>query len=520
MGDADGRDAVPEAFATARVLRSRPVRVGLAIAALGRAGGAAARQALQADPLVGELPAPPADRWARYPNVVVAHLAPAPLTAGAAVHERLRPGAWRLQLRRLRPDLVLLDGPEGPGIRHREVATEARALGSAVVTVGDRPAPGVTGDLHLRCGLLEDHTSEVLVLPPGVDVRHASPVGRTPGWQPADAVPGEPPTRHHRRLLELAATGTVPLLPPGSPAAALFGPYADLVTRLPIPSTSETPPNGTPTAQTPPGGTPPFDDEALARASVRLRRHVHRHHGTEARLGAILAALGRAPESAPGITVLLASNRPDRVGQALAQVAAQAHTPLSVRVLLHGFEAADAPGLRTAEDLAVEVSSFPAAWPLGAVLDAGAQRLATPLVAKMDDDDLYGPDHLGDLVLALRYSGADAVGRWSHAVYLAARDVTVVVRPEQQERFIHHLPGATLLVPTEVLRRHRWRHVPSAVDTELVRAIHGAGGRTYSTHRFGFVRQRHGTHTFARRDAEFAREGRVTPGLDRSVLTV
>jgi hypothetical protein len=505
MGDADGRDAVPQAYATARVLRSRPVRAALAIAALRRAGGAAARQALLADPLAGELPAPPAERYARYPNVVVAHLGADPPTAGAAVHERLRPGAWRLQLRRLRPDLVLLDGPDGPALRHRELAGEARALGSAVVTLGDRPAQGVARDLHVRPGLAEDHTAEVLLLPPGVDVRRCSPVGRVPGWRAADAAPGEPPARHHRRLLELAATGTVPLLAPDSPAAVLFGPFADLVARPAAPT---------------PDRVPPFDDEALARASVRLRRHVHRHHGTEARLGAILTALGRPPEPSPGITVLLASNRPDRVGPALHQVAAQAHPDVTVRVLLHGFDAADAQGLRAAGELPVEVSSLPASWPLGAVLDAGSQRLATPLAAKMDDDDLYGPEHLGDLVLALRYSGADAVGRLAHAVHLAARDVTVLTEPGQQERWVHHLPGATILLPTEVLRRHRWRHVPSAVDSELVRAIHAAGGRTYSSHRFGFVRQRHGVHTFDRRDRSFLREGQLTPGLDRSVLTV
>jgi hypothetical protein len=505
MGDADRRGEVPEAYATARVLRSRPVRVALALAALRRAGGAAARQALHADPLAGDLPAPPADRGVRFPNVVVAHLAAEPLTAGAAVHERLRPGAWRLQLRRLRPDLVLLDAPDGPGLPHREVAADARTLGGAVVVVGGHPAAGVVPDLQVRAGLVEDHRTEVLVLPPAVDVRRSSPVGRAPGWQAADAAPGEPPARYHRRLLELAATGTVPLLAPGSSARSLFGPDADLVTRSPGPARA---------------GGPPFDDEALARASVRLRRHVHRHHGTEARLGAILAALGRPPEPPAGITVLLASNRPDRVGPALAQVAAQAYPEVAVHLLLHGFEPGDAGGLGAAGGLPLEVSSLPASWPLGAVLDAGSQRLTTPLVAKMDDDDLYGPEHLGDLVLALRYSGADAVGRWSHAIYLATRDLTVVARPEQQERWVHHLPGATMLLPTEILRRHRWRHVASAVDSELVRAIHAAGGRTYSSHRFGFVRQRHGTHTYARRDAAFAREGRVSAGLDRSVLTV
>jgi len=69
-------------------------------------------------------------------------------------------------------------------------------------------------------------------------------------------------------------------------------------------------------------------------------------------------------------------------------------------------------------------------------------------------------------------------------------------------------------VHADVLRALRWRHVPNAVDTELVRAIHLAGGACYSTHRFGFVRTRHGDHTYA--GGSFA--GRELPRDLRALL--
>jgi hypothetical protein len=64
-----------------------------------------------------------------------------------------------------------------------------------------------------------------------------------------------------------------------------------------------------------------------------------------------------------------------------------------------------------------------------------------------------------------------------------------------------------------VLRAVRWRHVPSGVDTELVRAVHLAGGAAYSTHRFGFVRTRHGDHTFSPGERSFAGLG-VAGGVE------
>ena len=62
---------------------------------------------------------------------------------------------------------------------------------------------------------------------------------------------------------------------------------------------------------------------------------------------------------------------------------------------------------------------------LGAVLAAAAAAADGPLLAKMDDDDVYGPEHLWDLVLAHEYSGAALVGKFAATVYLARCDRTV-----------------------------------------------------------------------------------------------
>jgi hypothetical protein len=105
--------------------------------------------------------------------------------------------------------------------------------------------------------------------------------------------------------------------------------------------------------------------------------------------------------------------------------------------------------------------------------------------------------------VALDYSGADGVGRWSNETHLVDADVTVAQDLDRQERWAHHLPGATMLVRGDVLRAVRFRRVPRHVDTHLLRSIHAAGGAAYATHRFGFIRRRHGDHTYDPGDARF-----------------
>jgi glycosyltransferase involved in cell wall biosynthesis len=356
---------------------------------------------------------------------------------------------------------------------------------------------------------------------PAVDHRYVNPVDlpvhptATARWAPGRTLPvhaavvvvpeqGRDDREALRAALHLAATGTVVVAAPAGAIERTFGPHLQVA-------------EGRDAEQL--ARDLAADRDAWERASVRQRRHVLAHHTTDDRARQLLAAAGIRVRPDPRVTVLLATRRPELVPIALAQVAGQRWDDLEVQLLLHGVDA-DATALGAAgRDL--HVHRVPAELPLGAVLDVGLDAATGELVAKMDDDDLYGRGHLADLAVALRYSGADVVGRWANITHLADGDRTVDGQLDRQERWAHHLPGATMLAHGDVLRRLRWRHVPHGVDRELVRAVHADGGRVYSTHRFGFVRRRHGDHTFAQGDRTFARQGgQATGGLDRTVLDV
>ena len=142
---------------------------------------------------------------------------------------------------------------------------------------------------------------------------------------------------------------------------------------------------------------------------------------------------------------------------------------------------------------------------LGAVLEAASAAPAGPLLAKMDDDDLYGPEHLWDLVLAHEYSGAALVGKFPATVYLARCDRTVRQRRVPGETWSRSITGGTLLLArAELVRAGGWRPLRRHVDQALVEDVLSAGGTVYRTHDAGYllVRRAEG-HTWQRDDAEF-----------------
>jgi hypothetical protein len=248
------------------------------------------------------------------------------------------------------------------------------------------------------------------------------------------------------------------------------------------------------------------DLDVRERRSVQLRRTVLREHTQRVRLETVLAHLGvplRRPER---ISVLLATRRPDQLSAAVEQIAAQDHPDVELVAALHGDGFPDDAEAQVAarHPGPSRVVRVDGAAVLGDVLNAALDEASGTLIAKMDDDDLYGPGHLSDLVVALEYSGADVVGRWANETHLVDADVTIAQDLDRQERWAHHLPGATMLVRGDVLRAVRFRRVPRHVDTHLLRSIHAAGGAAYATHRFGFVRRRHGDHTYDPDDARFA----------------
>ncbi|WP_427384004.1 glycosyltransferase [Janibacter sp. G56] len=212
--------------------------------------------------------------------------------------------------------------------------------------------------------------------------------------------------------------------------------------------------------------------------------------------------------SRPAVSAVLVTKRLHFLPRIAAMMAAQTYRPLELVVVIHSDE--PAPEI-TAGDVPVRVLSAPTGTTLGAALALGSAAAEGELVTKVDDDDHYGPDHVLDLVLARAVSGAELVGKSPTVVHLEALDTTVRRVFGAPESWVHRVAGGTLLLSGETLRDvGGWADVPRAVDSRLIEAVTGAGGRIYRPHDLGYLYVRHADaeHTWATDVGHFLQSAR------------
>lgn len=388
-------------------------------------------------------------------------------------------------LRRASPQVVLTAGGDLAPELDRAVSA-ARTAGAVVLTAGPQADGGPDPS-----GLPPLNPATVPVWSAGRDGRGPLPL-RT--WQPPATLgeqPGTPQAVAAAGDLLAAAARGEPVLAPTLPA-----PVADLLgaplTRL-LRDTAAA----------------PLEDPTLReRHGVRVRRAAMAAHSVDARWRQLAARAGAATPAVTAVSVLLATRRPDRLDDALAAVRGQTHRPLELVVALHGIEAP--PGwqarAQAALDGAVTLVTVPASASLGAALNAASAAAAGQVLTKFDDDDLYGPHHVADLLLARRASAATLIGRGAEFYYLEASGRTLRRVNDARERPGRLIAGSTLTIDAADLAAvGGWQDVPARVDRRLVGDVERHGGVVYRTHGFGHVIRRHRDgHTWQVDEAELA----------------
>jgi hypothetical protein len=216
----------------------------------------------------------------------------------------------------------------------------------------------------------------------------------------------------------------------------------------------------------------------------------------------------------PGVTALVSTNRPHQVEHVLAALGAQQGVDLQVTLLTHGFEADHADLRARAKEAGVErleLLSAPADVPLGACLNLLLEAADGDVVAKIDDDDLYGPQYLSDQLYALAYSGADVVGKQAHYMYLEGPDATILRFADREHRYTDRVMGPTIVAARAAAAAVGFRELARGEDTAFLEDLTQAGGTIYSADRFNFVQVRSavGGHSWDVTDTELLASGEV-----------
>lgn len=293
------------------------------------------------------------------------------------------------------------------------------------------------------------------------------------------------PSMCARRIFEISAAGT-PVVSTPSTATKAFFPH----TELPQPETEE-------------------DAELVLRAFVRSRelrdrtahlaqRRIWREHTYTHRAMEVMDAIDIEYEDPipRSVSAVVSTNRPDHLNGIITTHASQLHSDKELVLVAHGFEVPkDTTTL--AKSLGIDNIVFvqtSADSTLGECLNAGVEASSGSVIAKMDDDDVYGANYLTDQLAALRYSNGDLVGKQAHYLHLRGRNIVMCRFPEREHRFTDLVMGPTLVGSRDLFKQFRFAHRTLGEDTDFQRRIVEADASIYSADRFNFVQVR-GDHS-------------------------
>jgi hypothetical protein len=230
--------------------------------------------------------------------------------------------------------------------------------------------------------------------------------------------------------------------------------------------------------------------------SVQERRHALRQYGPSAALDAW-----------PSVSIVLCTNRPDHLDRAMSALSGLRYPGLQVIIGAHGPAVDAARVSDMAQDIPHQVSvvAIDDSRNLGEALQACTDRAEGSLVTKMDDDDIYGPEHVWDLVLARQYSGAQLVGKALDWIHVESEHATVFRPVFPAEKYADFVAGGTILMSkADLMAVGGWRPVPKSVDRALLDRVLSEGGLVYRTHGLGYVYVRHSAgHTASVADEHF-----------------
>ena len=268
--------------------------------------------------------------------------------------------------------------------------------------------------------------------------------------------------------------------------------------------------------------------------SINMRRIALRDHSVQSRARQVCELALTDPPRLPTVSILLATSRPGFLGHAMANIARQNYPRVELVLALHGPGFDDSVVTREVEllDRPVTIIRLGLEYTLGSVLNAATEAASGIFVTKMDDDDVYGRDHLWDLVLAHGYSAAQLVGKGAETVYLGPPDQTVERSRTEAETYSRAIAGGTLFIGRQDLhsfggwRRRRLSEGPGRIDRPfdytLISDVLQGGGTVYRTHGAGYVLIRHGRrHAWAAEDGYFlTRAHAIHPGWQPGVAGI
>ena len=232
------------------------------------------------------------------------------------------------------------------------------------------------------------------------------------------------------------------------------------------------------------------DRRARDHRGHRGYRLVHGGHTYRERLATVLEVAGLDPVSTerPSVAVVCVSSRPDRLDAVVNTFEQQTYANRRLVIVCHSDDHdPDLVHRRVADLPGALVLSEPGVRSKAECLNAAIAGIDADYVAIVDEDDDYGPDYLGDMMLTFGFSGARVAGKRTSFGHLASQDRSVLRSAGHEFRAVTEVAGGTLVFERDVAVAAPFRSVPEGTEAAFLADLRASGLRIFSSDRFNYV---------------------------------
>ena len=217
--------------------------------------------------------------------------------------------------------------------------------------------------------------------------------------------------------------------------------------------------------------------------------------------------------TAPLVSAIIMTFRPAFVAGAIAMMRAQTYPAVEVVVGLHGLLACELPAEgRAALCLADRILELPGSQPLGTCMNIATAAARGDMIAKIDDDDLYGPRYLDEAVGHLQSGKGDVIGKTEVYVYIARERELLLWQPGASNLDQPDIRGATFVYHRTLGLNPGYQAITAMDDFYFLEDCAALGHRFFASSRRGYVLRRlamAGHHTWLIGDDHFRRNAIV-----------
>lgn len=200
-----------------------------------------------------------------------------------------------------------------------------------------------------------------------------------------------------------------------------------------------------------------------------------------------------------GVSVVISTNRPDFMGNILANYARQEYRPCEMILILHGSTIDKRNTLNQAREYEkIRVYQVDESYTLGDCYNYGIEKSRYNYIAKFDDDDYYGAHHLTEAMRAFHYTDADIIGKHSRFIYFEKESLLMVYEGVDYDYFVYVI-GATMVFKKSIWKTVKFDSVTVGEDSNFQSAALGKGYKIFSIDKYNYVTVRRKdplSHTF------------------------